>query len=340
MRRRGAPQGAPFFHALCLIACLGLTACSRHEKFEVLGVLRTGAFPSGMALSPDGSAMAVACQRSNDVWIVPLDGAAASHVDTLPLPQDVIYSPDWTKVLVSESGGDSIAQLSLDEMRVTRRFKVLGQPSRLQAFQDQSRLLISSLSETGVGVFRLPRLRNEKMLSMDGFCQRILESADGKALYAVTRDSPAFLSFRVADLSEQISVLVKGSPVDLALDPEGNFAWVAGAGNYFEQEDGSEASNPGAITCIRLSDMRAVDSGDTCAAIRALLLSKSGRWIFAACGEEGELRVLNSQNFEEVAKLPLAGNPSELLLSPDGSRIYVAQTDLKRISIVSCGPWQ
>jgi sugar lactone lactonase YvrE len=49
---------------------------------------------------------------------------------------------------------------------------------------------------------------------------------------------------------------------------------------------------------------------------------------------------LNSQNFEEVAKLPLAGNPSELLLSPDGSRIYVAQTDLKRISIVSCGPWQ
>jgi hypothetical protein len=82
-----------------------------------------------------------------------------------------------------------------------------------------------------------------------------------------------------------------------------------------------------------------VDSAPCCAAVRALLSSESGRYLFAVCGEEGELQVLDSSNFRILDRLSLPGDPSELLLSRDGKRLYVAQRDLKQISVVRTGAW-
>lgn len=336
--KKGAPQGAPFFVFLALLAAAA--ACGRVGTLKVESTLRTGAQPEGLALSPDGARLAVACQRSNDVWIYDLKAGRSSRIDTLPGPQDVLFDADGRKLLVAEGGAESIAQVSLSEMRVTRRFKVLPQPLRMTRLQGADRMLVSSLTMTGSGVFRLPGLRAEKHLAMEGFAERILQSKDGREIFAVTRESAAFVRFRLSDLSQQLSVLVKGSPVDLALSPDGRLAWVAGEGSFFEQGEEGQQAVPGAITCVRLSDGRAVDWAPTCAAVRSLTASPSGKYLYAVCGEEGELQVLSSLDFRILARLSLPGDPADLVLSPDGKRIYVAQRDLKQVSVVLSGAWQ
>jgi hypothetical protein len=338
---KGAPRGAPFFH--CVGLALLLLSCSKPGILKVESTLRCGAQPEGMALSPEGTRLAVACQRSNDVWIFNLNSLEESRIDTLPAPLDVLFEPDGKKLLVSESGADSVAQISLSEMRITRRFKVLGEPLRMTRLEDGSRMLVSSLSETGVGVFRLPGLRTEKTLPMEGYAERVLQSRDGHEILAVTRDNPAFVRFRLNDLSQQLSVLVKGSPVDLALSQDGKFAWVAGEGKFFEESDESEEGkepDPGAITCIRLADGRAVDWAPICAAVRSLIISRSGKYLYAVCGEEGELQVIDTQDFRILDRLSLPGDPAEILSSRDGQRLYIAQRDLKQISVVLSGPWK
>jgi DNA-binding beta-propeller fold protein YncE len=336
---KGAPQGAPFFISAAL-GLLLLASCAKTGKLSVESTLRTGAGPLGAALSPDGTMLAVACGRSNDVWIHNLKSLETARVDTLPEPQDVLFDADGKKLLVSESGGDSVAQITLSEMRVTRRFKVLAQPALMTRLADGAHVLVSSLSLSGAGVFRLPGMRTEKMLGMEGSAQRLMQSRDGKELYAVTQDGAAFVRFRLADLSQQLSVLVRGNPVDLALSADGQFAWVAGEGKFFDQGEEGQEPEPGAITCVRLSDGRAVDWAPACAAIRAITLSQSGRWLFAACGEEGELQVIDVNSFEVKARLSLPGDPFEILVSPDGKRLYVTQSDLKQVSVVLTGPWQ
>src|SRR4029079_13774820 len=133
-----------------------LGACRRVEGLKVESTLRTGAQPEGLALSHDGGTLAVARQRKHDVWIHNLKSLEVGRVDTLPGPEDLLFEPDGKKLLVTESGADSVAQVSLAEMRVTRRFKVLGQPLRMTRLKDGLHMIVSSLSQTGAGVFRLP----------------------------------------------------------------------------------------------------------------------------------------------------------------------------------------
>jgi DNA-binding beta-propeller fold protein YncE len=325
---------------LCiLVLILGPLACSRQGDLRVLRTLRVGAQPEGLALSPDGRLLAVACQRSNDVWITALAGGVPFRIDTGPAPQDLMFSPDGTKLLVAESGGESVAQVSLSERRVTRRFKVQPQPLRMEAVPGGGRMLVTSLTETGVGVYGMPGFRAEKSIPLEGLAERVLSSPDGKELLAVTRESPAFVRIRMADLSHQSSLLVKGSPVDLALSPEGDFAWVAGEGKFFDQETEGEAS-PGWLSCIRLSDNRLVDFAPICSAVRSVAAAPSGRWLYAVCGEEGELLVVDAGNLAVKARLSLPGDPAELHLSKNGSELYVAQRDLKQISIIGLGRWK
>ncbi len=313
-----------------------LASCGKPGALRVERILKVGAMPEALRLSPDGAVLAVACARSNDVWIFRLAGGEALRVDTGLQPADLLFSAEGGRLLVSESGADSVAQISLAQKRVTRRFKVLPEPARLESF-GSDRILVTSLSLPGAGVFRGPGMRPEKTLALEGFVERILPSRDGKQLYAVTRENGAFVSIRAADLYPQLSVLVGGSPVDLALDPGGAFAWVAGEGKFFDYEEEEAEPEPGALTCVRLLDGRAVDSAPLCAGARAMAISPSGRYLHVLCGEESEMQVFDSASLAMLARVTLHGDPTALAVSPDGRRVFVAQRDLKQVSVVRMG---
>lgn len=319
-------------------ALLLIAACSAQGPLRIERVLKVGAQPEGLRLSPDGSKLGVACSRSNDVWIFDLAGGPLLRVDTGLQPADLLFEPDGGRVLVSESGSDTVAQVSLAQKRVTRRFKVLPEPARLEFF-GPDRILVTSLSLPGAGVFRGPGMRAEKTLVLEGFVERILPSADGKELFAATRESGAFVRIRSADLNPQLSVLVGAAPVDLALDRQGAFAWVAGEGKFDPFDEESEPL-PGSLTCVRLSDGRAVDSVPLCPGARAMALSGSGRYLYVLCGEESEMQVFSASSLDLQGSLTLHGDPTALAVSADGKRIYVAQRDLKQVAVVLAGKWR
>lgn len=345
MRRHAA-----IFCAL-LAAWLLLPSCGLRKKNElhVERAFKVGAEPEFLALSSDETTLAVACTRSNDVWVLDLAGGSPSkRIDTGPQPAGMLLDVSARRVLVAESGADTLAQISLEEGRVTRRFKVLPEPVRLQLLQDPGaaagagaqRILVTSLNVMGFGVFRGSSLRAEKMVMLEGFVEKLLPSKDGKELFAVTRDNAAFARVRLADLSPQWSLRVKGSPVDLALSQDGQFAWVAGAGNFFDQTEGDRLPDPGGLSLIRLSDSRVVDSSTLCPGVKAMLLSRSGAYLYVLCQEEDELQVFDSRDLIMKASLGIHGSPGAMALSADGARLYVAQRDLKQVLAVATGAWR
>jgi DNA-binding beta-propeller fold protein YncE len=306
-----------------------------------------------MDLSPDGKFLAVACQRSRDIWLLDLNAKVtasgpqaleerlAARVDTGPVPVDLLFEEGGRRLLVTESDNDSVDQVSLEQGRITRRFKVLPEPGRLEPLPGPgTRILISSTTVTGFGVFRGASLRPEKNVILEGLVSRMLPSKDFREILAVTHDSGAFVRVRLADLSPQWSLAVKGSPVDLALSPDGRFAWVAGAGKIFDQTQGEKAPEPGALSCVRLQDSRVVNAVELCPGACALEISRSGKYLYVLCGDEGLLEVYDSSSLALKDSMPLHGDPDGLLLSSDGSSLFVAQADLKQVSELDLGPYQ
>jgi DNA-binding beta-propeller fold protein YncE len=331
-----------------MAACLVLPSCGLRNKNElrVERTFRVGAEPEFLALSDDEKTLAVACGRSNDVWVLDLKGAEApKRIDTGAQPAGMLLDSRARRILVAESGSDTLAQISMEEGRVTRRFKVLPGPADLQPIPGhggaaQERTLVTSLDVKGFGVFRGSSLRAEKTVLLEGFVERLLPSKDGKELLAVTRDTGAFVRVRMADLSPRWSLRVKGTPVDLALSADGKFAWVAGAGRYFDPTEEERAPEPGGLSLVRLKDSRLVDSSALCPGVKSLTLSHSGSFLYALCLEEDELQVFDSRTLELKARLEVHGSPCAAVLSADGARLYVAQRDLKQVLAVATGAWK
>lgn len=327
----GALRAAPLFFILC-------ASCGPSKSLKVERILRCGGQPEGLALSKDGKELAVACSRSGELWIFNLAGGASRSVDTDALPSDAVFMDG--RLLVCESGADTVAQVALAQGRVTRRFKVLPEPARLQEHPDGQRLLVTSLSLEGFGSFRGAALRPEKIVKMEGHVERLLPSPDGKEILAVTSGTSSFARIRASDLSAQVSLLVKGSPVDLAVSHEGDFAWVAAEGEFYAGEEEEREPDPGWLSEVRLSDSRVSEEAAICPGARALALGATGRFLYLLCGEESELQVYESKTLKWKESLALPGDPTAIALSKDGRQAYVAQRDLNQVAVISLGAWR
>ncbi len=307
---------------------------------------KVGAQPMALALSPDGRRLAVSCARSNDVWVLDLAGGPSRRIDTGAGPAGLFFDAALDRLLVAEGQGQGVSQVMIDEKRVTRRFKVLASPQRLQRFDclgdaaENERYLVTGLDYPGAGIYRGTNFRQEKTIMLEGPVAGLSPSVDGKDLFAITRDPSSMVRIRVADLSPQVSLKVSGTPVDFVFSKDGRFAWVAGRGHTFDQSSEERAPEPGVLSLVRLKDFRVVDFAPLSAGVRALAISRSGKYLYALCDEEGEVQVLDAFSSKIRARLPLHGSPVAMILSDDGRRLYVAHRDLKQVSEIRLGAWR
>ncbi len=153
--------------AACAGLVLALAACAKKGGLSLEKAYKVGAEPEYLALSDDGEKLAVSCSRSNDVWILDLGSGQPLRIDTEPRPAGLRFDAEAGKILVAESDGENLAQISLDQARVTRRFKVLAQPERFQPlpFSGGARTLVTSLTTAGTSGFSAAAASGRKRLS-------------------------------------------------------------------------------------------------------------------------------------------------------------------------------
>ena len=68
--------------------------------------------PFGLAVSPDGAHVAMSCYDVNAVKIYTTAGIYVTTVAAGALPKSLCYSPDGTKLYVSNSGSSNISVIS------------------------------------------------------------------------------------------------------------------------------------------------------------------------------------------------------------------------------------
>jgi hypothetical protein len=222
----GGRRGAALSLFLAFIVIAG---CHRGTPPVIEASWRIGLGATALSLSPDEKSLAVACSRSNDVWVLGMkDGATLHRIDSLPRPRAVLFDPAKPAYFVSE-GLSSVAQVRLEDERVARRFKPRSRVARLAFEPGSGRLFAGHLGLPTIGVYRLRDFHLETSLAVGGeavdldFDER---RAPGTAWIA-TRKADSLVQLSLTDMSVKSAILAGPDPRDLDLRPSLDRALIA-----------------------------------------------------------------------------------------------------------------
>ncbi len=138
-------------HESDVLSVLDLT-----DDGRVLDTLPAGDSPHSVAVSPDGSRVAVVAFDSSDVHVV--DTATEQVVARGPVglrPQDVTWAPDGRRFYTADVDGGTMSVVTADTLAVTASVPAGESPTSVGVSPDGSRAYVTDLATATVRVFDL-----------------------------------------------------------------------------------------------------------------------------------------------------------------------------------------
>jgi DNA-binding beta-propeller fold protein YncE len=298
--------------------------------------LRVGLGVDSLSLSPDGDKLAVACRRSNDVWVLAMpSGDLLERVDTMPRPRAVFFHPAGLTFYVAE-GLSSVAQVRLSDRRVARRFRPRWRITHLALEPKSGRLFGGHLGVPLLGVYRLKDMHMETTVAVGG---EVVDLAFGpRDAWVLTSQADGLSRLSLTDMSVRTAALAGPDPRALEADTGRGWAYVACHGRAGEVGDlvvPTPAPSPETLSPLSGTADQDDDSavagdedaaGDTDEAVgpdeeEAPAPGGEHRW------DGGGVAVFRLDELRRVDYVPVPGGPVALAVSDSGRTAAVACED-------------
>ena len=191
-------------------------------------VIRVGAVPKYVAVTPDNRYVLVANWCSYDLSVI--DVAEGTEIERIPLgqyPRGIAVDSDSTTAYVGVFGTDDIARLDLQTFEVGWIRDVGSEPRHLNISPDDERLYVTLNDEGAVIALDLSSGEVVDRVETGTYPRSMAISADGESLYVVNYGSSTLTKLRASDLSVLQTVPTEYHPIGVTHDAGTNQVWVA-----------------------------------------------------------------------------------------------------------------
>jgi YVTN family beta-propeller protein len=196
--------------------------------FEIDQVIRTGAVPKFLAVTPDGATLLVSNWCGFDVSVIDVaTGTERARVDVGRHPRGIAITPDSSTAYVTVMGERGVAVLDVASASVVRRFDAGGSPRHAVLSLDAEHLYVSNnlegvvrkfVAATGVEVDRVATGTQPRTMVL---------AEDGAALFVVNYQDGTLSKVRTSDMEVVQEVATGYHPVGVTYDPAVRQVWVA-----------------------------------------------------------------------------------------------------------------
>lgn len=199
------------------------------ERFEIDGVVPTGAVPKFLQVSPDGRRLVVANWCGFDVSVIDTETLTEiGRVDLGRHPRGVAITADSSKAYVTVMGAERIDLIDLESLTVVSSLASSGiTPRHIVLSRDNATLFSSNhLMDT----VRMIDVEADTVIGTvrTGTQTRSLALADDEAsLYVVNYLDGTISKVKTADMSLLQTIDVGGHPIGIAYDALTRRLWVA-----------------------------------------------------------------------------------------------------------------
>jgi YVTN family beta-propeller protein len=297
---------------------------------RVLGEVKTGDRPAGVAVSRDGRVGVVAHWFGYDLAILGLSDDRAEvvgRVEVGPEPRGVVIAADGRTAFVAVGASNEVVRVDLPGRKVTGRLAVGREPRGLALAPDGARLVVANARGRSVSVIDVPRFAVERTLPHEGDNPRqLVVSPDGRHAY--------FAAMKNRGFSTTLN------NIDLG--------WVLGQRIVRVTLDGSEPAD-----AVSLDPM-----GEAAGDAHGLAIAGGGTLFAVSCGGTHEVMLLREEKSplpwrvgvgrdvmaadllkdkDRFRRVALGGRPTELAFAPDGRTLYAANYLENAIQVIDAG---
>lgn len=269
----------------------------------IVATIPVGAYPYGVAVSPDGSKAYVANQGSGTVSVIntTINNVAAT-VDVGSVPWGVAVSPDGKKVYVTHlnwvhtfpNATANVSVIDTANNSVSATVKVGIQPCGVAFAPDGTKAYVTNSDSNNVSVIETTTNTVISTVNVGSQPWGVAISPDGTKAYVANYNSNNVSIIDTANNSVVATVPVGNNPYGIAVSPDGSKVYV---GNY-----GSSS-----VSVINTTNNSVVATVNTGGKSHGVSITPDGNKVYVA-SENGNVYVIDTANNNVTATVNNAGN--------------------------------
>ena len=318
-------SGAALPRTLLLVALLALGACAAigvagpigyvaNEKSgtlsivdtrndAVLGEIRTGGRPRGMAVSKDGRRLFVSDQSTNGLLVVDLERrAVASRVDLGESPEGVSASPDGRWIVAAVEVSNSVAFVDAASGRLEFTVKTQGKNPEHAVFSPDGRWLYVSAEEAdSVDVVDVAARREVATITVGRRPRGMAFTPDGKRAYVACELASTVYAVDVATHSVLAAIPAGEFSNGVAMRPDGARVFVSNG-------------RAGTVSVIETATNKIVATVPVGKRPWNMALTPDGRKLYVANGRSNSVTVIDAESFAPLREIPVGDLPWGVLV--------------------------
>jgi YVTN family beta-propeller protein len=282
----------------------------------------------GAAETPSPALLVLNKEEATLSIIDPATGKVTGHASTGQGPHEVAVSSDGKFAFVgnygSQTPGSTLSVIDLVNQKEVRRVDLgpLRRPHGV-AFAEGK---VYFTAEVNKLIARYDPTNNQidwLLGTGQNTTHMVLLSADNSKLFTanIGSDSITIIERAGNGWNETVVPVGKG-PEALDLSPDGSQLWTA-------------HSRDGGVSIIDIAAKKVVQTLQVgTKRSNRLKFTPDGKLVFISDLEGGELVVLNASTHAEVKRIKLGRAPEGILMTPDGSRAYVAENMDNTVAVI------
>lgn len=212
------------------------------DTLEIDDVIKVGAVPKYVAVSPDGRWVLVTNWCTWDLSVIDAEkGKQVRRIEMGAYPRGIAIDPDSETAYIAIMGGSNIAAVDLDDFSVSSIDGVGAGPRDLRMDPNGKYLYATLNSEGRVAKIDL-KTRKVKRKATAGQAPRSMAiSDDGTALYVVNYNSDSVSKIRTKGMRTLQTLPTNHLPIGITYDSGSREVWVACySGSIMRFEDGKK----------------------------------------------------------------------------------------------------
>lgn len=198
------------------------------ETFSIENVIKVGAVPKFIAVTPDNSTVLVSNWCSGDVSII--DTASEKTVRTVYVglyPRGLAVTSDSRKAYITVMGSRNIAVMDLATYKLSWLRGIGRAPRHIVLSSDNKYLYATLNGEDKLAKIDVETGRVIKKVNTGQRPRSMTSSSDGKYLYVVNYASDSMSKLDAETMTVLDTVTVNHHPIGITYDPETRKVWVA-----------------------------------------------------------------------------------------------------------------
>jgi YVTN family beta-propeller protein len=328
-----APGSPPTAAATSSPATPAPTAVSRVHRVvsigqpAVIGIIRVGAEPEGVTVSPDGRTVYVANQRSHILSVVDAASRRVTSVRLRNTPRFATISRDGRLVFVSvyadDKTGSAVAVVDAASHKIVRYLSTGVQPYTLAVGPD-GRLWVPIHSQHRVEIYAAGDQRPAGRVMVPPNPHAVAFSAHLQRAFTADHESNAISIIDTRTDRLLKSIPVSRAPHSIAVSPDGRTVLVAGY----------EANTGDLIDAANLRRTGPIPVGSK---PQSVAFAADGRHAYVVNEGDDTVSVLDGHTGSVTATVAVGRSPRTVAVSPDGRLAYVSNGDDNTISVLRVG---